>query len=153
MVVCYNILTMKYLSHSLAETEKIAQSFLETEIKKPRERALVVALSGDLGSGKTTFMQAVCKALSVKETVTSPTFVIEKFYKINYRDFTQLIHVDAYRLDGGKDLFLLAWERLVADPHNLICIEWPEKVADILPGDELKVGFTFINETDREIEY
>jgi len=144
---------MKYLSHSLTETEKIAQSFLETEIKKPHAQALIVALSGNLGSGKTTFMQAICRTLAVKETVTSPTFVIEKFYKINYRGFTQLVHIDAYRLDGGKDLFLLAWERLIADPHNLIFIEWPEKVADILSGSELKVGFTFINETDRELEY
>ena len=111
--------------------------------------ATVVALSGDLGSGKTTFAQGIAKALGVEETVTSPTFVIEKIYELQAqpfdiaqgKKFSHLIHIDAYRLKDEHELEVLGWKEIIADPSNLIVIEWPEKVAVIIPENAIRISF------------
>lgn len=138
------------VSKSLNQTEKLAQDFVAKLL--PSTTATIVALYGDLGAGKTTFTQAVAKALGVTETVTSPTFVIEKIYKLSHPHYTHLIHIDAYRLESGKELETLGWREIASDSKNLIFIEWPEKVADILPGNMHKIYFKFVDENTREIE-
>lgn len=114
--------------------------------------ATVLALSGDLGAGKTTFTQALARELGIRETVTSPTFVIEKRYPLTgmrSRGFMMLIHIDAYRLEGGSDLEKLGFTETLADQGNLIVIEWPEKVTDILPKDYTSLTFEIFNEDTR----
>jgi tRNA threonylcarbamoyladenosine biosynthesis protein TsaE len=141
---------MNYTSHSLEETENKAREFI-TALAPLQNGATIVGLEGDLGSGKTTFTQAVARALGVTETVTSPTFVIEKIYKLEHKNFTHLIHIDAYRLEKGEELLKLGWHEIATDPKNLILIEWPERVREILPADMKKISFTFIDEKTREI--
>ena len=162
---------MKVLSKSLEETNKAAQDFLN-KLSPKDNSATIVGLFGDLGAGKTTFTQALAKNLGVTEVVTSPTFVIEKIYllkdgekpaesslyltKTNRSDsfppvFERLIHIDAYRLDSGKELLSLQFAEIQKDPKNLILIEWPERVIDVLPADLIKINFKFINENEREI--
>ena len=142
---------MKIISKSLKETEKVAKEFLAKIIVKNENGASIVGLYGDLGSGKTAFTQEAAKCLGVKETVTSPTFVIEKIYKLDHQNFDHLIHIDAYRLGSGNELLNLGWEEIAKNPKNIIFIEWPEKVAEILPKDIEKIHFTFIGENSREI--
>jgi tRNA threonylcarbamoyladenosine biosynthesis protein TsaE len=142
---------MVHLSKSLQDTEKIATTCIGS--LKAGKHATIVGLFGDLGSGKTTFTQAVAKKLGVTDTVTSPTFVIEKIYKITHQDFTHLIHIDAYRLESSKELMHLGWKEISENPKNLILLEWPEKVADILPSDMMHITFSFIDETTREITF
>jgi len=72
---------MKILSKSIIETEKIAKNFLETLSKN--KKATIIGLYGDLGSGKTAFVKGIAKALNLEKTVSSPTFVIEKIYKLH----------------------------------------------------------------------
>ena len=115
--------------------------------------ALVVALEGDLGAGKTTFVQGVARALGIKESVTSPTFVIQKTYPLQGSDFKQLVHIDAYRLKGAHELEVLEWKDAVADPSNLIFIEWPERVAGALPTNTRALHLEFIDEQTRGINY
>ena len=143
---------MKIISKSLKDTENIAREFSEKEFVKNEEGALVVGLYGDLGSGKTAFTQAVAKCLGVKENVTSPTFVIEKIYKLDHKNFDHLIHIDAYRLSGGNELLHLGWDEIAKNPKNIIFIEWPERVSEILPDDIKKIHFTFVDEKTRVIE-
>lgn len=151
---------MKLISKSVEETNKVALDFLNSLGRPQSNEALVVGLFGDLGSGKTTFSQALAKHLGVAETVTSPTFVIEKIYLLkddrnhleNLKAFEKLIHIDAYRLDSGQELLALDFEEIQKDPKNLILLEWPERVADILPVDMIKINFKFISENKREIE-
>ncbi len=97
--------------------------------------ATLVTLSGELGAGKTSFAQGVASALGITEHVTSPTFVLEKIYVLpqNMRGFSKLVHIDAYRLKGGSELAALGFQELLQDPGNLILLEWPERVADVLP--------------------
>lgn len=144
---------MKILSKSLKETAKIGEDFLEKISRLKRETATIVGLFGDLGSGKTTFVQSLAKILKVAETVTSPTFVIEKIYSLNSKKgFDKLIHIDAYRLDSGKELLNLEFAEICRDPKNLILIEWPERVDDVLPKEVLRINFRFISENEREID-
>ena len=77
----------------------------------PGPHARVVALMGDLGAGKTTYAKAFANALGVNDHVTSPTFVIEKRYPLHNQNFSQLIHIDAYRLENADELRKLDWER------------------------------------------
>lgn len=143
---------MKILSKSLKDTEKIAREFVEKEFVRNKDGAFVVGLYGDLGSGKTAFTQATAKCLGVKETVTSPTFVIEKIYKLENKNFDHLIHIDAYRLKNGDELLHLGWEEIAKNPKNIIFIEWPERVAEILPDNIKKISFTFVDEQTRVME-
>ena len=147
---------MKYLSESLEETNKIAEDFINKIKEIKTDKALIVGLFGDLGSGKTTFTQAVGKILGIKEIMTSPTFVIQKNYQINSTNYQlqakKLIHIDAYRLESGKELISLDFIEMQNDPQNLILIEWPERVGGVLPADLIRVNFKFISEFEREIE-
>lgn len=149
---------MKIISKSLAETDIVARDFLKElqEFKKTNQNtsaAVVVGLFGELGSGKTTFSQSLGRHLRINEFMTSPTFVIEKIYKLDGKnDFDNLIHIDAYRLEKGRELEVLGFKELLKDSKNLILIEWPERVADILPDNMIKIYFKFISENEREIE-
>jgi tRNA threonylcarbamoyladenosine biosynthesis protein TsaE len=141
---------MKFISTSLDQTREVATRLIDS--LEFGGRALVVALHGDLGAGKTAFTQEVGKILGVEENMHSPTFVIEKIYPINYKGFKNLIHIDAYRIEKESELLHLGWEEITSEPENLIFIEWPERVERIIPKDAINVKFTFIDETTREIE-
>ena len=103
--------------------------------------ATVIALQGELGSGKTTFAQAFGKIFGVKENMPSPTFVIMKFYDIDFKGFKKLIHIDAYRIEKEEELLRLGWERILMDPENIILIEWPENVPNLIPESAKKIHF------------
>ncbi|MFA6536436.1 MAG: tRNA (adenosine(37)-N6)-threonylcarbamoyltransferase complex ATPase subunit type 1 TsaE [Candidatus Paceibacterota bacterium] len=149
---------MRIISKSLAETEKFAQDFLN-KIKPKENDATVVGLHGDLGSGKTAFVKLIAKNLGITENITSPTFVIMKNYPLILQNFPTsklpnfktLTHIDAYRLDRGSDLAKLGFADLLNNQENLILLEWPEKVADVLPKDYVRIDFKFIDENTREI--
>ncbi len=106
------------------------------------ERATIVALSGELGAGKTTFVQELAKELGVKETVQSPTYVLMKSYSIAYKNFTQLVHIDLYRLEKPEELAALQLENYLNDPHALVCIEWPERADSLLPNPNITLKFS-----------
>jgi tRNA threonylcarbamoyladenosine biosynthesis protein TsaE len=142
---------MKITTHSLKETQKLAHDWVKS-LDINGDEALVVGLYGNLGAGKTAFAQAVAKELGIKEFVTSPTFVIEKLYETKHSHFARFIHIDAYRLEKGAELQDLDFEALVENPHNLILIEWPENVKEIIPENHVKIHCTFIDETTREFE-
>ena len=118
----------------------------------PRKYAIVVALSGELGAGKTTFAQGMAKALGVGEVVTSPTFVLEKIYALEGQKFSHLVHIDAYRLKSAHELEALGWKELLQDAGNLIVLEWPEHVAEVVPIDAIRITLTGSGDT-REISY
>ncbi len=142
---------MQTISGNLFETEKIAKDFLE-KLSIASKEATVVGLYGDLGSGKTTFTQSIAKLLGIKDFVTSPTYVIEKKYPIKYKNFECLIHIDLYRIESSKELLHLDWQEIISNPKNLILIEWPEKIGEIMPKNSLKINFEFVSENERKID-
>jgi tRNA threonylcarbamoyladenosine biosynthesis protein TsaE len=152
----------KLLSKSLDDTARIAREWLGS-LQKKEDEAFVVGLSGNLGSGKTAFTKAVAAALGITESVTSPTYVIEKIYTIKSHSgdlaksclaptcvWNRLVHIDAYRLESARELEVLNFEELVEDQNNLILIEWPENVKEILPEGTLTIKCEFVSETERE---
>ncbi|HVT75150.1 MAG TPA: tRNA (adenosine(37)-N6)-threonylcarbamoyltransferase complex ATPase subunit type 1 TsaE [Candidatus Paceibacterota bacterium] len=142
------------VSKSVEETGKIAREFL-AELMPADSGATVVALSGDLGAGKTTFTKAFAAALGLSAAdVTSPTFVIEKRFDVgDHAHFRRFIHVDAYRLEKSQEIERLNWRETIADPANLVLIEWPEKIGEALPQNSIRISFRFIDENDREIVF
>ncbi len=142
---------MKEVSNSVKQTQDLAKKIARS--LKPAKHAVVIALSGDLGAGKTVFVQGLAKAMGIRSKITSPTFVIEKIYKLKPRSkFSHLVHIDAYRINGSKEIKDLGWKDLVNDPKNMILIEWAEKIRKILPKSKIAVHIRHISEKRRDID-
>jgi tRNA threonylcarbamoyladenosine biosynthesis protein TsaE len=141
-------------SKSLTQTKTLAGNLAkELILNKDQSRATVVFLRGNLGSGKTTFVKHFAKALGVEQTVTSPTFVIFKRYKINNSEaFSNLFHFDCYRLGSFDDLNVLGISEIVSDAHNIILLEWPENVADKPLRATVEIDFAFLDPKTRKIK-
>ncbi len=142
---------MNYISKSIEDTKTIAGEFLG--MLEPGDKAVVVALIGDLGAGKTAFSQAIGETLGVRDPIQSPTFLIEKIYELHRAPWEHLIHIDAYRLETESELVSLGWNAIIARPENLIIVEWADKLPSILPDGTIKVTMTVVDETTREIEF
>ncbi len=141
---------MEYTIQNTKEMKNVVRETLAALPSDARE-ASILTLSGDLGAGKTTFTQALAEELGVKGRVTSPTFGIMRSYDTADETFTTLIHIDAYRLEGSKDMETLGWENLITDPKNFIVIEWPERIESIIPKNTIQLTLEHINETTRKI--
>lgn len=135
---------------SLSELEEYARIFI-SGLKKQTAHATIVGLSGELGAGKTAFAKSLAKILGISVEVSSPTFVIAKFYDLKEARWSRLVHIDAYRIEHLKELRVLRFKDLIDDPHNLIMIEWPELIKDAFPKDATLLQFKFINESVRSI--
>jgi len=140
---------MEFISKNIEETAQVAFDFAQN-LKTNEKTAMLVGLYGELGSGKTTFMKYLAKAFGIEETIQSPTFVIEKIYELENKNFKHLIHIDAYRLEREQEMLNLGWNEIIADPQNLICIEWPEKIEGIMPL-HIVIKFEHVSETKRKI--
>ena len=131
---------MQKITGSFEETQQLAKDFLSSLRPTPRH-ATVVGLQGELGSGKTTFMQGIGNALGVDAPIQSPTFVIEKIYRITHPNFEHLVHIDAYRLDDASELEHLGWDLVLGDSKNLVFVEWPERVTRLMPEEAITIMF------------
>jgi tRNA threonylcarbamoyladenosine biosynthesis protein TsaE len=113
----------------------------------------VVALSGELGSGKTTFTQGFAEGLGITSRILSPTFILMRSYELEDpgRSF---YHIDLYRLEGGikEEMANLGIFDIFDDPNDIVLIEWAEKAEGLLPEKTVWVRFDRINENERKIE-
>jgi tRNA threonylcarbamoyladenosine biosynthesis protein TsaE len=124
------------VTHSAAETRALAAALAPA---LPPDT--VLALHGDLGVGKTTFVQGLAQGLGVKEQVTSPTFAI---YSVYQGTRTKLVHLDAYRLENERQLESLLLEEFLASPWCL-AVEWPEKTGAWLPAGAWHVTLAIVD--------
>lgn len=149
---------MQKMIQTLVELETEATNFIGA-LAPSAQGATLVTLSGELGVGKTAFTKEVARVLGIEETVTSPTFVLEKIYLLPRKlggetpKFARMIHIDAYRLEKGSDLAPLGFDELMQDVDNLILLEWPEKVADALPAPSHQLSFVVLPDGSRTISY
>lgn len=148
---------MENISRNLRDTKKIASEMAKRIIKK--EGPVVIALYGDLGSGKTKFTQFFARSIGIKDKILSPTFVVMKtFEKFSTRakakigNFKCFVHIDTYRLKSGKDLLDLGFKEILKDKNSIILIEWPEKIEKLLPSNTIKIHFKTISEKERKIK-
>jgi tRNA threonylcarbamoyladenosine biosynthesis protein TsaE len=109
----------------------------------------VVCLQGNLGAGKTTFVQGVAKGWGSLDSVSSPTFIIVNVYR--RADQSQLFHMDAYRLDSTAEAEELDLDSMLA--QGPLLIEWPERINGLVPNDRLWVQLEHIDEEEREMKF
>jgi len=130
---------MEILSESPRKTQAVAEK-LAQKVKNGG----VVCLYGELGSGKTTFIQGLAKALKIKRPITSPTFLMVR----NYGNF---YHLDLYRVEKERDLETLGLDEIFESPTNIIAVEWAEKIKEFLPQKRFDIRFEIRDEQTRKI--
>ena len=133
-----------FKSVSSVQTQKIAA---EIAIKL---KSGVIALTGNLGAGKTTFTQGFAKALGIKDKIISPTFILIRQHQIP-KTKKILYHIDLYRLDDPIDIKSLGIDEIINNSDNLVLIEWAEKIKEYLPKDTIFISIKIIDKNNREI--
>ena len=154
--------TMKTLiTTSFEETRQFGKDFA-AQLKGGE----VLALHGDLGSGKTTFVQGLAKGLGIEQRIISPTFIIMRSYEVKHSSLSEqgeskglrqaqakmFYHVDLYRIETEKDVEGVGLFDLIGDPENIMVIEWPEKIEHLLPEKRIDLSFKYLDEDKREIK-
>lgn len=112
-------------------------------IRMPKN-ALILALQGELGSGKTTFIQGFLRGLGIKKKITSPTFVLVKNYELrikNYGKYKHAYHIDCYRIKKASELLKLGLKEILGNFQNIVLIEWAEKIQGALPKNTIWLKF------------
>lgn len=136
--------TMKRVrTESAEETFELGRQW--AQLLKPNQ---VVCLSGDLGAGKTTFMKGLASAASglSEHEINSPTFV----YLNIYEGKQTVYHFDLYRMDSSEDFLSVGFDEYFS-AGGICCIEWPERISDILPEDRIEITVEHLSEQSREI--
>ncbi len=136
-------------THSAEETQRFGRELANTLVP-----GTLLCLRGDLGAGKTTLVQGILEGLGAERPFVSPTFVLMKQYELPQASATgikRIYHADAYRV-GAKDFVELGFAEWCADQHGLVILEWPERIAEILPKKRIILSITALSENDREIK-
>ncbi len=134
----------KIITKSEKETKNLAAK-LAKELK-----GRIIALSGELGAGKTTFVQGFAKGLGIKEKIISPTYILIRQHQIP-NSTKNLFHIDLYRLEEKSDILSLGLEEIFSDSNNIVVIEWAEKL-ETLPKNAFKIKIHKIAKDKRRIE-
>ena len=152
-------MSFKLITPSPAETKRLGESLAKDILEKgPQKRALVIGLIGDLGGGKTTFLQGFAKELGIRNRILSPTFVIMKKYKIQdtkYKiqdtRYKVFYHIDCYRIESPKEILDLGFADMIKNPENIIAIEWADMIKKLLPKRCLILRFKFLDRNKRMV--
>jgi len=136
--------TIDFFSKSPEQTRRIGMRLGEA-----LQAGDVICLQGDLGAGKTTFVQGVAQGWGSLDSVSSPTFIIVNMYRRD--DQSQLFHMDAYRLDSVPEAEELDLDSMLA--QGPLFIEWPERMDGIIPEEHLWINLEYINDEEREMKF
>lgn len=133
-----------YRTFSSAETKKVGYDFARLLTRGViKKSATVVALQGELGAGKTTFVQGFLKGLGSRKRVTSPTFILMRRHRLSGKKIKNVFHIDAYRLQKPDHFIPLELDIIMSEPRNMVLIEWPERAKRFLPKDTVRLRFTY----------
>ena len=138
---------MEKITLSAKETENFA-----TELAKKLKPGDVVALYGDLGAGKTTFIKGLASGLGYKQGVFSPTFIFVRSYNLAKQKIKTLHHIDLYRAEDRSQLSSVGVEEFLTDKDAVAVVEWPEKIEEQLPSSTIKIKIDYINNNKRKIK-
>jgi tRNA threonylcarbamoyladenosine biosynthesis protein TsaE len=130
---------------SLEDYDQAARDFLSLTGGKN-----LIAFSGELGAGKTTFIQALCRQLGVSAEVNSPTFSLVNAYFTS--DGSSIFHFDLYRIEDPVELFDMGYEEYFYSGARCF-IEWPEKASELIPEDALLVEIRVLDSLARELVF
>ncbi|MCL5970890.1 MAG: tRNA (adenosine(37)-N6)-threonylcarbamoyltransferase complex ATPase subunit type 1 TsaE [Patescibacteria group bacterium] len=132
-----------YTTNRSEETKLLGEKFA-----KKLKTGDFLAFYGNLGSGKTTFIQGLAKGLGIKRRIISPTFIIVRHYKLEKGNF---YHVDLYRAQTKNDLLSVGLGEVIEDENNIVALEWAEKMKELLPKKRIELHFKYMDENKREI--
>ncbi len=144
---------IKFTSFSDKQTKEIAEILSQTILKNYNISPIVFALKGDLGSGKTSFIQGIAKGLGIKQKILSPTFNIMKKFKIPKKNFKYFYHFDCYRIENPNEILQLNFNDIIKEKGNVIFIEWAERIKKILPKNTIWIEFKNKGGEKREIGF
>jgi len=136
--------TMDFFSRSPEQTRRIGM-----RVGGALQTGDVLCLQGDLGAGKTTFVQGLAQGWGSVDSVSSPTFILVNVYR--RADQSQLFHMDAYRLDSTPEAAELDLDSMLAE--GALVIEWPERMAGLIPTERLWVKFEHVDDEEREMKF
>jgi tRNA threonylcarbamoyladenosine biosynthesis protein TsaE len=141
-----------YQSFSSAETKKIGYSLARKILRlKTQRSATIIALTGELGSGKTTFIQGIFRGLGARKRSRSPSFILIRRIPLKNRKFKNIFHIDAYRVGNPGEMLKLDLKTILKEPENIIVIEWAEKIKKFLPKDTRWIIFNHGQKENRRI--
>jgi tRNA threonylcarbamoyladenosine biosynthesis protein TsaE len=146
---------MEILTNNSNQTKRLGKDLAKKILPKKNKKAIVLGLKGDLGGGKTTFLQGFARGLGIKQKVLSPTFVIMKRFKLNNWTIGQLdnfYHIDCYRIQKPKEILSLGLKKIISDPKNIVAIEWAERIKKIMPENTIWIEFDFVDKNKRKIQ-
>jgi len=139
-----------FTTQSAAKTKQIACQLAKEIMRVGSDCARVIALEGNLGAGKTTFVQGFANALGITEKIQSPTFVLMKIYSPHKQKYLKhLVHIDAYRLERSAELEHLGFHELLKDKDSVILIEWADRVKKLLPKETTWIVFKHSKKMNR----
>lgn len=145
---------METLVYTQLELSDAAKKLLEyASGNRVSDTATIIALSGNLGAGKTTLVQELAKIMGVIEQITSPTFVVMKRYQTTHPVFLELFHIDAYRIEQDEEMEVLGFLEWIKNSQALICIEWPEKISSLIPKSAISVSLEMVDDHTRKMIY
>jgi tRNA threonylcarbamoyladenosine biosynthesis protein TsaE len=162
-ILTHSFHPVRYLSNGAGETKRFAKVFAKKitgrssgfSSRLRRQAASIIGLTGDLGAGKTTFIQGFLKGLGVKKRITSPTFVLIKNYELRIKNYginKRIYHIDCYRIQKPQELLKLGFREIINNPKNIVLIEWAEKIKKILPKRTNWIKFEYgKKENERKI--
>lgn len=135
---------MEYDVTSMEALRAAASDIIATKKRTydPKNGAAILGLNGELGTGKTAFVQTIAALLGVQEHVASPTFVVQQTYATTDSVFQTLVHVDAYRIEDPEELRVLNFDSVLTQENTLVSIEWVTRVRSILPQTIQELTFT-----------
>ncbi len=145
---------MTITSVSSDETKKIAE-LLGQSILQGGNGPFIIALEGDLGAGKTTFIKGLARGLGLRRKMVSPTFLMARRYRLrsNPRGFENLYHVDAYRMRTARDLEVTGVAEALRGATNIVAIEWADLVKKYLPQRTLWITMQHKKENTRMLSF
>ncbi len=139
---------MEYITKNAKETEKLGET-LAREVKGSK----VIALIGDLGGGKTTFIKGFARGLGIKHNITSPSFLIMREYPVDKKNIKKLYHFDAYKIKDPREFLDLGFNEVLKEKEKIILIEWADRVKKILPKEYLTIKFEFLGKKKRKVTF
>ncbi|MBI3290204.1 tRNA (adenosine(37)-N6)-threonylcarbamoyltransferase complex ATPase subunit type 1 TsaE [Candidatus Microgenomates bacterium] len=152
---------MKIITKSGSETQKAGE-----DLALHLRGVSVIALTGELGTGKTTFVQGLARGLGIKQRIISPTFILMRQYELKVQNskvktttqkskLKYLYHIDLYRLEGdlSQEIKNLGMDDLWGKPENIVVIEWADKIRELLPDNTTWIKFEVLDDDTHRIIY
>ncbi len=145
---------MKIISRNAQETKDFGKKLAEK-----MKSGDVLLLYGDLGAGKTTFVQGFAQGLGITDRILSPTFVLQRIHKVTRPDIKNLNHIDLYRIENPTEIKNLGLEEIFEDGESITLIEWADRLKNFSPKKSLPAGrqafklyFKYLKYDEREID-